>query len=429
MKQAGAVRGRVLCPHPRARRLDLIDDAVITLDGRGRIASVTPADADAPPETCPGAIWMPGLVDTHVHFPQTRVMGSASGPLLEWLERSVFPEEARFAERAYAEAVAADFCAALVRHGTTCASIFSSSHPEATDVLFRALDARGLRGQAGLTLMDREAPDAVRLDARPALESARALAARWDGHDEGRLRFCVTPRFALSCTPALLRGAADLAADLDLPIQTHLAENTDEVAAVRAAFPDSADYLGAYADHGLLRPGSLFAHCIWLDDGAWDRMASGGGAVSHCPDSNFFLGSGAMDLDAPTARGVPVGLGSDVGAGRTFSMRRVAARGYDASRIRGARADAETLLWLASRGGALALGQGDRIGCVAPGFEADLVAFPTAPEATDPDALMDSLVFRLDDVEASAVMVRGRWLRSPDGRGSASDQNGSSQAR
>lgn len=375
-----------------------------------------PAPPGCPlPESRPGAVWMPGFVDAHVHFPQTRVVGSATGPLLEWLARTVFPEEARFRERAYAEAVADEFCAALARAGTTTASIFSASDPGATDALFAALDRWGLRARAGLTLMDRGAPPTVCVPADEALDAAEALIGRWHGHDD-RLWFCVTPRFALSCTPTLLAGAAALAERHGLWIQTHLSENRAEIEATRAAFAGHADYLAVYADHGLAGRRSLFAHCIWLDDGGWDRVADRGCAVAHCPDSNFFLGSGQMPLTRALKRGVRVGLGTDVGAGRSFSIPRIAAAAYDTARLLDAPQTAEALLWHATAGGAAALGLGDRIGRLEAGMEADLVAIDVPPYALDPPArLFDALVFRHDAGPVGEVYVRGRPVGRVEG--------------
>ena len=155
--------------------------------------------------TLENVVWLPGLVDTHIHCPQFRVIGSASGPLLEWLSESIFPEEARFADAHYAGAVAQEFCQALIRHGTTTAAVYSTSHPEATDLLFQSFADTGLRGLIGLTLMDRNAPESLLLGADAAPEAVEALTDRWHGYDD-RLEFCITPRFAVSCSPDLMRG-------------------------------------------------------------------------------------------------------------------------------------------------------------------------------------------------------------------------------
>jgi guanine deaminase len=408
------VRGLILAPHATDRRLSLRRDAVLRIDDQGTIVSVDEAAAHPDvPVTWPGTVILPGFVDTHIHFPQTCILGSASGPLLAWLAASVFPEEARFADRRYAEAVAAQFCEAMLAQGTTCASIYSSSHPDATDALFVELDRRGLRAQAGLTLMNRGAPDAVLLDTGQALEAAEALIERWHGHDRGRLRFCVTPRFALSCDPSLLRGAADLAERHGLLVQTHLSEHVEELRQTADAFPNAADYLAVYEDHGLVGERSIFAHCVHLSDDEWRRLAAQDAGVCHCPDSNFFLGSGTMPLARALDRGIRVGLGSDIGAGRTFSLQRVAARGYDASLVRNEPLSPESLLWLATRGGAIILGFGDHVGCIAPGYDADLVAVDV-PEGVTDERLFDALLFRHDVQAVRATVIRGavRWSRA-----------------
>lgn len=404
-----SVRGRLLLPRPNTRRFEVIPDGVIQIDAAGRIAAVRPAcPADGPAPT-PDLVWMPGFIDTHIHFPQTRIIGSATGPLLDWLQTSVFPEESRFVEPEYAAAVATSFCDALIRQGTTCASVFSSSDRQATEVLFEAFAARGLRGQIGLTLMDRGAPEILLVGAEAALKNARALAASWDGYDDGRLRFCVTPRFALSCTPALLEGAGQLAAALDLPIQTHLSENHAEIAATLAIFPEAADYFEVYEKAGLATDRALFAHCIHLSSDEWARLAKRDCAVSHCPDSNFFLGSGQMPLRTPLELKVRTGLGTDVGAGRTFSLRRIAASAYDTGLLTGADLDAEQLLWLATLGGAQALKIDTSVGRLVVGSEADLVAFQIETHRTG-SALFDALIFQHDSAGAEQVYVRGRAL-------------------
>ena len=404
------LRGRMLAPARGGPTLRWIDDGVITIDSEGTITSIEAATADLDlPETHPGAVLLPGLVDTHVHYPQTRVRGSASGPLLEWLQATVFPEEAKFVDRGYAAAVAEEFCSAMIRQGTTSASIFGSPHAEATDILFATLARRGLRAHLGLTLMDRGAPPQNLLERSASMAACEALIERWHLHDRGRLRFCVTPRFALSCTPALLRDAALLAERHDLGIQTHLAENDEELRATAASFPDAADYLDVYRAHGLLGERSLFAHCIHLSNSAWDRLAASRAAIAHCPDSNFFLGSGVMSLQAATSRGIRVGLGTDVGAGRTFSLRRVAARAYDAALLDGSPTNAQALLWYATRGGAVALGLGEQVGLLEVGFDADLIALerPPADDSRDP---FDALLFDLDAAPVRATYVRGRRL-------------------
>lgn len=400
------VRGAALRPHPTAPTWTLEDDVLVEMDELGTIVAVrAPEPGCAIAETRPGAVWLPGFVDAHVHYPQTRMVGSASGPLLEWLNTTTFPEEARFADEAYAAAVADQFCQTLLRHGTTTAAVFSSPHPRATHLLFSAMARHGLRGMTGLTLMDRNAPPANLLEAGAALDACEALIEAWHGHDRGRLQFCVTPRFAISCTPELLRGAGDLSARHGLPVQTHLSENTDEIAFTRSLFPSSADYVGVYADHGLLHDRALFAHAIHLSEPEWVALSTADAALVHCPDSNFFLGSGCMRLAEAARRELRVGIGTDVGAGRSFSVRRCAARGHDAARIVGEPVSAQQLLWHATRGGALALGLGENVGLIEPGFEGDLVALARPDVGSD---WFDQILFRLDYGGVAEARVRGQ---------------------
>ena len=205
------IRGRILAPDSDTRTLTLHDDAVVVFDARGRITELRPSRDDDPAPTRPGCVWLPGFVDTHIHFPQARVLGSASGELLPWLERTVFPEESRFVDEDYAREVARDFCEAMLAQGTTCASVFSSSDPGATHTLFAEMERRGLRGDVGLTLMNRGAPEVLLHDTDEAIAACEELVARWHGADDDRLRFRVTPRFALSCTADLLAAAGELA--------------------------------------------------------------------------------------------------------------------------------------------------------------------------------------------------------------------------
>ena len=431
VRQGRVIRGAWLCPDPVEPTWRSHEDAALIFDESGVILELI--DIATWPERCPslplpeikrpGAVWMPGFVDTHVHYPQTAIIGSASGPLLDWLSTSVFPEEAKFSDDAYAELVARRFTDSMLSQGTTCAAVFSSSHVSSTDILFRAFAQRGLSGELGLTLMDRGAPDDVLCPAERALEGSRQLIETWNGYDNGRLGFCITPRFGLSCTPDLLKGAGRLAQEYNLMVQTHLSENSAELIATAEAFPHAADYLGVYESLGLLHDRSLFAHCIWLSEDEWSRFSKAGASVAHCPDSNFFLGSGQMPLSEVQSRGIKMGLGSDVGAGRSFSLRKACARAYDASRISESPVMPDQLLWYATRGGALALGR-ERLGLISEGAFADCIAITPPPsirtenddyplETRGLETLIADLIFCEDWNGTEEVICRGitRWLR------------------
>lgn len=418
------LRGPALCPGAEGA-VEWLPDALIEIDAYGQIQRVGPAPEGCPhPVSHPGSVLMPGLVDTHVHFPQTRIIGSAAGPLLDWLDTVVFPEEARFSARDYAEAVAKQFCQSLIDQGTTCAAIYGSSHIEACDALFQALDVAQLKAIAGPALMDRGAPDDVLLDADRALAGLERLRQRWHGHED-RLWLSVVPRFALSCTPDLLQRAGRFARTHDLWVQTHLSENKAEIQATAEMFPEAPDYLGVYEAADLAHERALLAHCIWLDDHQWDRLAARGASVSHCPDSNFFLGSGCMHLRHALDRDISVGLGTDVGAGRSFSIRRVAASAYDASLMVSLPVSPERLIWLATAGGAEAIGLRDRVGRLASGYDADIIAVPlqardvhrqrsqgeAALYEQEKQAILDALIFQHDAGPVTATYTRGARLR------------------
>jgi guanine deaminase len=404
-----ALRGRLLTPLPDGG-VSYLDDAFVAVD-RGRIVAVSathPPPHDALHDLRPFVL-VPGFVDTHVHFPQTRVIGRAGAPLLEWLERTVFPEEARFAGAAgevYARAVATDFVGALASSGTTTAAVYSSSDERATDVLFEALAASGLRAVAGLTLMDQRCPPALCVPRAEAMAACERLAARWHGHDGGRLGFAVTPRFALSCSRALLEDAARFAEESGLVVQTHIAEHVAEGAAVLAEHAFASDYLGVYEGLGLVGRRTLLAHAIHLSEGEWDRIAARGASVAHCPDSNFFLGSGRMNLEAARVRRVAIGLGSDVAAGRSFDLRRAMAYAYDNALCLGQRVTAAELFTMATLGGARALGMEATVGSLTPGKEADIVALALAFPSDTVEEVLAQIVFA-DGVRVERAYVRG----------------------
>lgn len=362
------LRARVLTPLG-PDQVSWIPDARVELDG-GRITSVCPWEGGACDEDLRPWVLTPGFVDAHLHFPQTRIVGAASGPLLDWLARSTFPEEQRFAELAHAERIAALFCERMLGAGTTLAMVYGSVHAGAAQALFQALDRSGLRALAGPVLMDKDCPEPLCVPVGPAMETLRALHDRWGEHE--RLQVAVIPRFALSCTSEMLTAAGALQHELGLWSTTHLSENLVECQVAREMF-DAADYLSIYEDAGLVNARSVYAHCIHLSDDEWDRFARAGAVVAHCPDSNDFLGSGGMPIEAVRSRGIPLSIGSDIAAGRSFRIPRILSSAYDNGLRQGASLQPGWLLWLGTQGSAEALGHA-AMGSLQAGFHADLVA-------------------------------------------------------
>ena len=346
-----------------------------------------------------GKLLMPGFVDAHVHSAQTDVVASQSSSLLDWLDRHTFPAEARFADAAYAREASEYFLDELLRNGTTTAAVFPSVHPESVDAFFGAAERRGLRMAAGKVMMDRHCPEAVRDEAESAYRDAQALIRRW--HGKGRLAYAVTPRFAPTSSERQLELAGRLLEEhAGLLLQTHLSEHEEEVRWVRELFPWARNYLDVYARYGMIRPGALFAHCLHLDAGEWERLAAGGAAAVHCPSSNLFLGSGLFDLAAARRAGAAVSLGSDVGGGTSFSMLRTMHDAHKVAQMRRAPFDALDGFYLATLGGARALGMQERIGSFQPGREADFIVL--RPDATP---LLARRMAQAESIEARLFLL------------------------
>lgn len=331
------------------------------------------------PAEYPNGLILPGLVDTHVHYPQIQMVGAFGAQLLGWLERYTFPAEVSFADRRHAEDTARLFLREVLACGTTTAAVYCTVHPHSVDAFFAESERFNTRMVAGKVLMDRHAPSALLDTAERGYRESEALIRRW--HGRGRQLYGVTPRFAPACTEAQLDAAGALLRAHDgLYLQTHLSESPAEVAWVRDLFPARSSYLDVYAHAGLVGPRSVFGHAIHVEEEDFCTCHRTGAALSHCPTSNLFLGSGLFRLfDAlDPRRPVRTGLGTDVGAGTTLSLVRTLGEAYKVAALRGDKLDAVRALWLATAGGAEALHLEDRIGRIAVGYEADLCVLDTA---------------------------------------------------
>jgi len=394
-----------------------VPDGVVTIDTSGQISAIEAYTGQAVDEDLWPSVLLPGFVDAHVHFPQTRIVGAATGPLLDWLARSTFPEEARFAQPSHAERVASVFATSLAAAGTTLSFVYGSVHAAASDALLSALAARGQRAVVGPVWMNSGGPPELMVDTAATIDGVEGLVERWHGHDAGRLQVAVIPRFALSCTADMMKAAGELARRHDLWVSTHLSENREECRVAIELF-GTADYLAVYEDAGLLHDRSLYAHCIHLSASEWDRFAAAGAVVAHCPDSNFFLGSGGMPVNELLQRGIPVAMGSDIAAGRSFRISRALSSAYDNALLTGASRTPAELLWWGTRGGALALGQ-PQVGAIQVGLEADLVCLDLPDWVEQLDEALGWILFDHDAPRPRKTWVRGRvvWDRSQAGAG------------
>jgi len=338
-----------------------------------RIAPLLPAGTEIR-DFGKDALISAGFVDTHVHFPQTPMIASHGAQLLDWLDRYTFPTELKFADRAYTRRVARTFLQENLRNGITTSCVYCTVHPHSADILFEEAEALGLRLAAGKVMMDRNAPEGLRDTAQSGYDESLALIRKW--HGRGRLLYAITPRYAGSSSPEQLAAAGALWRDHpDCLMQTHIAETQAEVAWIKELFPERADYLDVYAHHGLCGKRAVFGHGIWLGEEELQRLHEADAAIAHCPTSNFFLGSGMFDITRAIRadRPVRVGLGTDLGAGTSFSILQTLNEAYKAAQLNRHPLSAAHAYYLATRGSAAAMHLEDKVGSIAPGMEADLV--------------------------------------------------------
>ncbi len=327
----------------------------------------------------PKHIIMPGLIDTHLHYPQTDVIASPAEGLLPWLETYTFPAESRFGDPELAAEVSTIFLDELLRNGTTSAMIYGSVHPESVEALFTQSHARNLRMIAGKVMMDRNCPEYLQDTAESGARDSETLIQRW--HGTGRQAYALTPRFAPTSTPAQLAACGELAKHYpDVYVQTHVAENKDEIAWVSQLFPHHRSYLDVYDSYGLLRPRAVYGHSIWLDETDRLRMHDTGSVAAHCPTSNLFLASGLFDFVAMQNSQVLHTLATDVGGGTSFSMLRTMNEAHKVARLKGYHLSALSMFYLATLGAAKALELDEHIGSLQAGKEADFIILD--PECT-----------------------------------------------
>jgi guanine deaminase len=417
-------RARIFTPVADPFRLDAAqsyvahDDGFLAID-RGRIVGVGPWEQHPAGGTVVDlgreALITPGFLDTHLHAPQLEMIGSYGGHLLEWLNRYTFPTEAKFKDPRHAETIAQAFFDELLRNGTLSAMIFSTIHLEATDIFFAEAERRGFRGIIGKAMMDRNAPEALLEDAKTSYEQSRELLLKW--HNHGLLRYAISPRFAPTSTPELLERAGDLKREFrDAYVHTHISENRSEIEWVHQLFPE-AEYADVYDDYGLLDERTVLAHGVHLTEEELDLISRRGARISHCPNSNLFLGSGLFRLHHTIDAGVIVGLGTDIGAGTTPSMFTAMADAYKVQQVQGVSLSPFELWYLATLGGARALSLDEETGSLEAGKSADFLVLDLhatplismrSERAANIEDLLAGLIFMGDDRLVQSAHIAGR---------------------
>jgi guanine deaminase len=386
------IRGRVLTFVAEPQGIDdaaaykyIEDGAVFVRNGKiveigsyGDMRKLAGADADVADHR-PNLI-LPGLIDMHLHFPQTQAIASYGAQLLEWLNTYIFVEEQKFAGAAHAAEVADRFMDELLSNGTTTAVAYCSVHPESVDAYFAAAEARGMCMIGGKVMMDRNAPEALRDTPERGYDETKRLIEKW--HGRGRSHYAISPRFAITSTPEQMEMSRTLVAEHpSCFLQTHLSENRDEIAFATSLYPEAKDYTDIYARYGLLNDRTLLGHCIHMSEREISVLAETGAVGVFCPTSNLFLGSGLFDAAGFNKLGARWSVATDVGAGTSFSMLETMDEAYKVLHLQGQRLTPFNSFYRMTLGNARALGLEKQIGSLHAGADADIVVLDSSAKS------------------------------------------------
>lgn len=367
-----------------------------------------------------GKLIVPGFVDTHIHYPQTQMIAAYGEQLLEWLQTYTFPTERQFEDEKHAKDISRFFINELLKNGTTCALVFGTVHPQSVDALFEEAYDKNMRLIAGKVMMDRNAPDYLLDTAESGYRESKELIEKW--HNYGRLQYAITPRFAPTSTREQLEVAGKLRSEYpDVYIQTHLSENHNEIEWVKSLYPERKGYYDVYDHYGLTGDKSIFAHAIHLTDEEWDGFKSTDSVISFCPTSNLFLGSGLFNLKRAEENDIRVSIGTDSGAGTSFSQFQSLNEAYKIMQLQGEKFSAFQGLYLATLGGARSLSLEDKIGNFSKGKEADFVVLNWAAtelqelrfkHSIDLEDKLFALMMLADDRNVDSTYLAGKLVYS-----------------
>jgi guanine deaminase len=376
---AEIVRGHILQVSSAAIRhgAEELKDGALLIDKKGHIlkkgnfAEISKEYSSLLVRDYSGSLILPSFFDTHIHFPQLDMIGSCAEELLLWLQRYTFPREAAFRGRTqFVKDAAKNFVDELASNGTSFAVVYSSSCGEATDVLFEEFERRGLRVILGKTSMDRHCPPEISVDVEQDKAWTEMLIKKWHKKTD-RLHYALTPRFAPSCTNELMAMLAKVHnEDPSLYLQTHYAENKNEVEWVAELYPEAKSYLDVYDSRALLNSKTILAHSIHTDAEDEQLLLERDVVISHCPTSNLFLGSGLFKGKSYLEQGLKVTLGTDVGAGTSFSQWQSMNEAYKVAQLKQERLSPSDIFALATVAAGKHLGF-PNLGCLDEGYIAD----------------------------------------------------------
>jgi len=340
--------------------------------GRGEYADISAVNKGAKTIDHRPHLLMAGFIDPHIHFVQMQVVASYAANLLEWLNKYTFIEEQKFAKLDHASMIATAFFDELIANGTTTASAYCSVHSNSVEAFFSEAKKRNMAMIAGKVMMDRNCPNELQDNAQSSYDDSKKLIEKW--HGQGRLKYAITPRFAITSTPEQLEMAGALLSQYpDCYLQTHLSENDAEIALTKQLYPEHKDYTSIYAHYGLLGKKSLFGHAIHLSESELELMADSASVAVSCPTSNLFLGSGLFDLEKTQNAGVRAAVATDIGGGTSYSMLQTFADFYKVQQMLGNRLNPLKSFYMMTLGNAKALSLEAEIGSLEIGSYADIV--------------------------------------------------------
>ncbi len=321
---------------PACGKIETFADGCIVLDDDGTIRDVLralPQGADGEIIDYGGQLVMQSFADMHLHAPQYPMLGMGMDlPLIEWLNTYTFKTEARFADLDYARRIYRKLADDLITGGTTRVVMFSSMHTDATLILMEELERAGVTGFVGKVNMDRNGGENL----QETTEESKRETLRWLDACGGfkSVRPILTPRFTPSCTDELMAWLGRLAQERGLYVQSHLSENTGEVAWVRELHPDCAQYWETYDKYGLWKDHTVMAHCVHSDEREREAMRRHNVVTAHCAGSNINICSGVAPVRAMLDEGNWVTLGSDIAGGALLAMNKVTTMSIRASKFR-----------------------------------------------------------------------------------------------
>jgi guanine deaminase len=363
---------------------------------------------------------IPAMNDMHVHAPQVRNQGVAMDlELLPWLQNYTFPEESKYADVHYAERMYRRFLHTQWLFGTMRSVVFGTVHTESTRLLMKLYQEAGMGALVGKVAMNRNCPDALSEDVEDAVKGNEMLIAEFN-QPNALVRPIITPRFVPSCTPELLKACGRLANTYRLPVQSHLSENTSEIAWVAELEKESTSYGDAYNRYGLFgQTPTIMAHCVWTNGAELELMKRNHVMVAHCPTSNFNLSSGLAPVRTFLDEGLPIGLGSDISGGHDLNMFRMLVYAIQVSKMHYQQDKSKAFLtlpeifWIATKSAGSFFG---KVGSFEPGYEFDALVIDDKVLNFDNYSLLHRLerfIYLGDDRQIVRRFCRGQEVGEP----------------